>query len=378
MHFYTRLNLRSLVSSYTIKTKTNLVLTVAFSILVMSCSKQKEQEKEEIKFVVTSPLRQDTTLIREYVGQIHATQHIELRALERGYLQKTYVDEGALVHTGQLMFQITPIIYQADLNKAEAESRFAEIEYLTTKRLADSHIVASNELAKTKAKYEKANAEVSLAKAHLSFTHIKAPFNGIMDHYYVRQGSLLDEGELISTLSDNSKMWVYFNVPEAEYLDYKTHAKKDSVMHVSLVMANNQMFSHPGIVETIEADFNNQTGNIAFRATFPNPEGLLRHGETGNIRMVIPAKKALLIPQKATFEILDKKFVYVIDKNNVVHLREITIAADLPDLYIIKDGLSSSDKILLEGLQKVRDLDKITFTYQDPKEVLKTLKVYTE
>ncbi len=351
---------------------------VLLSVITMGCAHHAEEKGEEVKYLVTSPLRQDTTLVREYVGQIHSIQHIEMRALERGYLQKVFVDEGKQVKKGQLMFQIMPVLYQAELQKAEAETRFAEIEYITTKRLADSNIVAVNELAKTAAMYQKAKAEVSLAQAHLTFAQIRAPFDGIMDHYYVRPGSLLNEGDLLTNLSDNSRMWVYFNVPEAEYLDYKMRKRQDSLEKVTLMMANNKQFDHPGVVETIEADFNNQTGNIAFRATFPNPENLLRHGETGNIHIAVPYKNALLIPQKATFEILDKKFVFVVDKSNVAHSREITLAAELPDLYIVKDGLTENDRILLEGLQKVRDKDKITYKYADPKQVLTTLKVYTE
>jgi membrane fusion protein (multidrug efflux system) len=173
-------------------------------------------------------------------------------------------------------------------------------------------VVSPNELAMAKAKYDKAKAELALAQTHLRFTQINAPFDGIMDHFQVRLGSLVDEGDLLTTLSDNTKMWVYFNVPEAEYLDYKMKAKKDSIMKVELLMANHQMFEYPGIVETIEADFNNETGNIAFRATFPNPKGLLRHGETGNIQVKETIKDAILIPQKATFEVLEKKYVYVI------------------------------------------------------------------
>ena len=375
---------RSQFSLHRLKLKYSVTFSLPILAVVLSglfaagCGHKEKEHAEEIQYLVSSPIRQDTALIREYVGQIHSIQHIEMRALERGYLQKTFVDEGKPVKQGQLMFQIMPIIYQAELQKAEAETRFAEIEYLTTKRLADSNIVAGNELAKTLAMYQKAKADVSLAQAHLTFAQIRAPFDGIMDHYYVRPGSLLNEGDLLTNLSDNSRMWVYFNVPEAEYLDYKARVKHDSLIAVTLMMANNKVFNHAGVVETIEADFNNQTGNIAFRATFPNPESLLRHGETGNVRMVVPFKNALLIPQKATFEILDKKFVFVVDKNNVARSREITIEAELPDLYIVKSGLAENDKILLEGLQKIRDNDKIKYRYADPKQVLTTLKVYTE
>jgi membrane fusion protein, multidrug efflux system len=354
-------------------------LSLYILFLHTSCESKKEEGEEGIKFLVTSPLKRDTLVTRDYVCQIRAIQHIEVRALERGYLQHIFVDEGQVIKEGQRMFQIMPLLYQAEQQKAQAEANFAEIEYLNTKALADSNVVSKNELALAKAKFDKAKAELSLAQVHLGFTEIKAPFDGIMDRFQVRLGSLLDEGDLLTTLSDNSKMWVYFNVPEAEYLDYKTHAKKDSVMRVKLLMANNQLFEYPGRVETIEADFNNETGNIAFRATFPNSKALLRHGETGNVQMIVPYLNALIIPQKATFEVLEKKYVFVVDKDNIIRQREIIIAAEMPDLYVIKSGITENDKIMLEGIRKVRDEEKIgEFDYEDPRKVIAHLKVYVE
>lgn len=346
-----------------------------------SCHSHKEEEKEELKFLVTSPLKTDTAVTRQYVCQIRAIQHIEVRALEKGYLQKIFVDEGQTVKEGQKMFQIMPLMYQAEQQKAQAEANFAEIEYLNTKSLADSNVVSKNELALAKAKFDKAKAELSLAQVHLGFTEIKAPFDGIMDRFQVRLGSLVDDGDLLTTLSDNRKMWVYFNVPEAEYLNYKVHAssRKDSLMTVNLLMANNTMFDYSGIVQAIEADFNNETGNIAFRATFPNPKGLLRHGETGNIQMTVPLNNVLIIPQKATFEVLEKKYVFTVDKDKVIHQKEVTIGAEMPDLYIITKGLTADDKIVLEGIRKVKNGEKIhEFKYMEPRAVLPTLKVYVE
>lgn len=344
----------------------------------IGCStKAEEQKEEEISYLVTSPLVKDTTATKDYVCQIHSIQHIELRALEKGYLQKIFVDEGQYVKQGQLMFQIMPVVYNAELQKSQAEANYVGIEYQNTKRLADSNIVSKNELALAKAKFDKANAEVSLAKTHLQFTQIHAPFSGIMDHFQVRLGSLVDEGDLLTTLSDNSKMWVYFNVPEAEYLDYKAH-HDENMKHVKLVMANNELFDHPGEVQTIEADFNNETGNIAFRATFPNPKGLLRHGETGNVRMTVPLKNALIIPQKATFEVLEKKYVYVIDKDNKIRSREITIAAEMPHIFVVQSGLQKDDKILLEGLRQVRENQKIQYKFQQPESVVSNLGLYAE
>jgi len=355
-----------------------MFISACSAVLLTSCGATHEEKKEAIKFLVTSPLKKDTVTTRQYVCQIRAIQHIELRALERGYLQKIFVDEGHTVRQGQQMFQITPLLYQAELQKAKAEANFTEIEYLNTKALADSNVVSQNELAMAKAKLDKAKAELALAQTHLSFTEIRAPFDGIMDRFYARQGSLLEEGDLLSILSDNSKMWVYFNVPEAEYLDYKANEKQDNLGRVTLMMANHKQFDFPGVVETIEADFNNETGNIAFRATFPNPKALLRHGETGNILLTVPLNNALLIPQKATFEILEKKYVFVVNKENVVEQREIVVEAEMPDLYAIKDGLKEDEKILLEGLRKVSNNEKIDYEYQDPNEVIAHLKVYAE
>ncbi|MBN8694453.1 MAG: efflux RND transporter periplasmic adaptor subunit [Bacteroidetes bacterium] len=355
-----------------------LLLSAYILLHTTGCHTNHEQNEEAIRFIATSPLKKDTVITRNYVCQIHAIQHIEMRALEKGYLEKIFVDEGEFVKKGQLMFKIMPLIYNAELQKAQAEKDFAEIEYQNTKQLSEKNVVSTNELALAKAKLDKAKAELSLAQTHLQFTDIKAPFDGIMDHFQVRLGSLVDDGDLLTTLSDNSEMWVYFNVPEAEYLNYKMHSTEENLNKVSLLLANNTMFDQPGEVKTIEADFNNETGNIAFRATFPNPNKLLRHGETGNIRMSIPVKNAIIIPQKATFEVLEKKYVYVIDKNNCVHAKEITIAEEIPDLYFIKGGLNENDKILLEGIRKVKDNDKITFTYEKPENVIPKLSVYVE
>ena len=356
-----------------------ILMLCAWAVVALtSCESKKEHHEIKSTFQVTSPLKMDTSITKSYVCQIRSINHIEVRALEKGYLQNIYVDEGQMIAKGQLMFQVMPNLYQAEVQKAQAEVSFAEIEYLNTKTLADSNVVSKNELALAKAKLDKAKAELSLAQVHLSFTQIRAPFNGIMDRFYVRLGSLVDEGELLTVLSDNSKMWVYFNVPEAEYLEYKTTIKKDSLVKVNLMMANHKQFKYQGQIETIEADFNNETGNIAFRATFPNPNGLLRHGETGNILMNVPFKDALLIPQKSTFEVLDKKYVFVIDENNTIKSRLITISAELPHLFVVQSGLAENDKILLDGLRLVKENDKISYEFVAPLNAITNLELYAE
>lgn len=353
-------------------------LSVSGLLFLAGCAEKEEKKEEEATFLVTSPLVKDTTVTNDYVCQIRSIQHIELRALEKGYLQKIFVDEGQYVRQGQLMFQIMPIQYQAELQKAQAEANFVNVEYKNTKLLADSNIVSKNELALSKAKLDKAKAEVSVAQIHLGFTQVKAPFSGIMDRFMVRQGSLVDDGDLLTTLSDNSKMWVYFNVPEAEYLNYKNHSQAENLTSVQLLMANKEMFGYSGVVQAIEADFNSETGNIAFRATFPNPKGLLRHGETGNVQMTLPLKNALIIPQKATFEVLEKKYVYVVDKDGVVRSREIEVASEMPHIFVVRSGLKRDDRILLEGLRQVKENEKIHAKFMKPEAVISNLSLYAE
>lgn len=193
-----------------------MLVMLGFGALLFHVSCKSEHREKEVNFLVTNPICKDTILTKEYVSQIHSSRHIELRVQERGYLQKIYVDEGQFVKEGQLLFQILPRIYEAEVQKSKAEADVAKIEYENTKLLADSDVVSKNELALTKAKMDKAIAELSLAHVHLGFTQIRTPFDGIVDRFHVCLGSLLDEGELLTNLSDNATMWVYYNVPEAE------------------------------------------------------------------------------------------------------------------------------------------------------------------
>jgi membrane fusion protein (multidrug efflux system) len=338
------------------------------------CKTEKKEKEEAGKFTATSPLKADTSFTKEYVSQIQSIRNIEVRAQEKGYLESINVDEGQYVKAGQVMFRIMPKIFEAELVKAQASVKEAELEMLNTKILADKNIVSKTELAIAQAKLDEAKADEALAQLHLSFTEIKAPFDGTIDRIRFKQGSLIDEGTLLTTLSDNRSMYAYFNVSEPEYLNFKARANTKEKTEVSLLLANNQPHKYKGIVETIEGEFDNTTGNIAFRAKFPNPEMLLKHGETGKVQMTIPVNNALIIPQKATYELQDKVYVFVVDKNNIVKSRNITIKNVLPDLYVV-DGLSEDDKILLEGVQNAKDDDKIEYKYVDPKSVISGLQL---
>jgi membrane fusion protein (multidrug efflux system) len=353
-----------------------IVLLISLCALIYNtgCTTKKIEKEETGKFTATSPLKADTSFTKEYVSQIQSIRNIEVRAQEKGYLETINVDEGQYVKAGQVLFRIMPKIYQAELLKAQAAVKEAELEMMNTKTLSDKNIVSKTELEIAEAKLDEAKADLALAQVHVSLTEIKAPFDGTIDRIHFKLGSLIDEGTLLTTLSDNKSVYAYFNVSETEYLNFKTRSNANEKTIVTLLLANGQPHKYKGIVETIESEFDNTTGNISFRAKFPNPDMLLKHGETGKVQMTIPITNGLIIPQKATYELQDKIYVYVVDKDNVVKSRSITIKNVLPDLYVV-DGLSENDKILLEGVQIAKDDDKIEYKYVEPKNVISGLQL---
>jgi len=320
-----------------------------------SCHSKNHSSHTSVDVKTTTAWVADTVSWMPYVGQIRSSQHIELRAMEKGFLQKIFVDEGQFVRKGQVLFQLMPAIQEAEVEKAAAEMEFAQLEYQNTQKLAANQVVSKSEEALAKAKWNQAVAAWKLAKAHLGFTTIRAPFDGLIGRFLdVRLGSLIEEGDLLTTLSDNQKMWVYFNMPESEYLSYAAQNKSQKPVQVELTLANQQRFDYPGKIETLASDFHIETGNIAFRATFPNPKSLLRNGETGTVLLPVRIPHAILIPQSLTFDILDKKYVYVV-KNGHATTREIQIASAWPHVFAVKSGISVSDTLVADGLRKVKN-----------------------
>ncbi len=345
-----------------------------------------KQEGEEIhqeshKILVTSPEARDVVTTEDFVCQIHSKRHIDVCALENGYLEEIPIREGQAVKTGDVLFRIKPVLYKARADAENAEAELAKLEFNNTKKLFDDQkkIVSQNELLLFQAKLAKARAKAALAQAELDFATIKAPFDGIVDRLLKQQGSLVKEGEILTTLSDNSVMWVYFNVPEKRYLQYMAEVGRNmDSPDIELVLANGEKFHETGKIGAIEAKFNNENGNIAFRADFPNPKGLLRHGQTGTVLINRLLKGAIVIPQRATFENLAKRYVYVVDKDDVAHQREIVIEHVLEDIFVIGGKLGVNDKIVLEGTRQIRDGEKLEYEFVPPEKVLANQKNHAE
>jgi len=353
--------------------KIALQLALLPLVLIGACTTAETKEQKE-KYLVAHPLITDTSFTKEYVADIHAMHNVEIRAKVKGFIENIYVDEGKPVKAGQIIFSISNHHYKEELSKSKAllnsaiaDAKGAELEVKNIQALLAKKIVSNAELQMAEAKLEAAKAKIEEAKANeatallnLSLTKIKAPFDGVINRIPNKIGSLIDEGTLLTDFSNNKEVLAYFHVSESEYLNITAANTASSHNNeVELIMANNQLFPNKGKIETVESEIDKATGNIAFRARFNNPNELLKHGSSGKIIIKKEIKKAMLIPQKSTFEIQDNIYVFVLDNNNIVHMRRILPKLRMQNVYILESGLGADEKIVLEGIQLVKEGDKI-------------------
>ncbi len=358
------------------KISAKLLTLLAFaSLLLTACSSGKKDSRtvDVRSFPTTQPILMDTLINEEFVADIQSPQHVEIRARVRGFMEKIFVDEGQEVQQGQLLFKLSSQEYSEELRRAEAilkstlaEVKMVEVERKSTHSLLEKNIVSQTELdmaearlEAAQAKAEEAKAAVSAAKLNLAFTEIRAPFAGIINREPNKVGSLIEEGMLLTTLSANHFVYSYFNVSEKKYLELMRQPDVNWKKNISLLLADGQVHPFPGTVETAETVVDKNTGNIAFRARFANPGHLLKHGASGKVVIRHEMKGAMLIPQKSTFDVQDKTFVYVIDEDDTIRRRSIVTKARLGHLFVIESGLSINDRLIYEGIQQVREGDKV-------------------
>jgi len=347
----------------------------AMAVLLISACKQESQNavSETAKFPVFYPVLADTSYNSEYVAEIQSLQNVEIRARIRGFVQKIHVDEGKPVKQGQLLFTLGAQGFRGELHKAQAalqsaiaEQKPLEIEIANTRLLVEKNVVSKTELdMKTaqlevlKAKIEEAKADISAAELNLSFAEIRAPFDGIVGRIPNKAGSLVEDGAMLTTLSDNDAVFAYFNVSEKEYLSLTREKGFPKKGNLSLLLADGSPHNYKGEIETIDGQFDPSTGNIALRARFPNPQQLLRHGASGKVQIQNKLKNALIVPQKSTFDVQDKTYVFIVEKDGMVSRRAIVPRLRLPHLFVIESGVTTADCILFEGIQNVKEGDKI-------------------
>lgn len=349
------------------------ILVIAFTA---GCAAKGNTGQEKViipKLPVLQVNTIDTVLHHDYVTSIESVKNVEIRARVQGFLSKIFVDEGQEVKKGALLFQLDQQEFLNELAKAKAgvsnamaEAKTAEVELKRVKVLLAKSIVSPTELEMAEARLKAANAKIEEAlstqrhaETKLSYTQVRSPFDGVIDRIPLKTGSLVDAGSLLTTISDNHEVYAYFNISENEYLHYKkeTSKKRDNV--VQLLLADGSTYNQPGKIETVEGEFDEGTGSIAFRARFANPAKLLRHGASGKIRMTSQEEGALMIPQKSVFEIQDKNYVFLFGADSTVKMRSIVPETRISDYYIIKEGLTSGDKILYEGAQSIKEGTRI-------------------
>ena len=308
-------------------------------------------------------------LRREYVASIEAVRYAELHARLKGRIEAVGVDEGQRVKQGALLFAIDARARKQDVAVAraatqaqQAELAAAELDVANTQLLADKNIVSKAELERAKsktamlrAKVDEARAVAERASIEVDRADVRAPFDGVVDRIPHKTGTTVDEDTLLTTISDSSEVYAYFAISEHEYLELLRVAGGAHPRRVSLLLADGTPFDADGEIDAIAGELDRETGTLAYRARFPNPHGTLKHGSSGKVVLETELKGALVVPQSATFDVQGNTFVYVADANNVVHVHKLDVAQRLDDAFVVRGGVTANDRIVVEGLQLLRD-----------------------
>ncbi|MFT4153019.1 efflux RND transporter periplasmic adaptor subunit [Parafilimonas sp.] len=318
------------------------------------------------------------TTYQLFPASVQGKVNVEIRPQVDGYLQKMFVDEGAFVKAGQPLFKINDAPYTEQLNNTKASLQSAEaslqralVELDRLTPLVENNVISDVQLKTARSNYDAAQAAVNQNKAMVSaaainvgYTLIKAPVSGYIGKIPYKTGALVGKAsvEPLTLLSDVSEVYAYFSLSEADFMAFRNQfagntieEKLKHVPPVELQLANDSLYAVKGKIETIEGQFDETTGSISFRATFPNASGVLRSGNTGKIRIPKLYTSALVVPQEATYEIQDKVFVYLVNDSNKVTGTPINVSGKTANYYFVDKGLSRDNKIVFAGLGNLQD-----------------------
>ncbi|MFR1235892.1 MAG: efflux RND transporter periplasmic adaptor subunit [Barnesiella sp.] len=350
------------------------IVVIALCLILFSCGKKNQNGFNSVKeYAVITVQPTHSQLESLYPATIRGKQDVEIRPQVSGFITKLCIDEGSVVKKGQPLFIIDQVQYEEAVNIADAAVNVAKSQVSTAqltadnkKELAKRNIIsqyelqmALNDLATAKANLAQANAQLVNARKNLSYTVVTSPSNGIAGNIPFRVGSLVSPSSAtpLTTISDISEMFVYFSMNEKQILDLtrqgKGSAKEalDKMPEISLKLADGSVYPESGKIETISGVIDPATGAASIRATFPNPDRILRSGGTGSVLIPSTTDAAIIIPQKATYEIQDKRFVYLVNDSSIVHSTEITVSpVNDGKTYVVLDGLKAGDRIVIEGV----------------------------
>jgi membrane fusion protein (multidrug efflux system) len=375
-------SIRKAVGNIHPTTKTNIMkvtLLAIVAIALASCSSEPQTAAAPPQSLPVATISTTTeTTYQEYPAAIEGVVNVEVRPQVSGSLDKVFVDEGAYVTAGQPLFKINDQPFRAALNNALASQHAAEgalanarleIEKFTP--LVQNKVISDYQLNAAKAAYdiakaniEQAKANVSTAKINLGYTLIKAPVSGYIGRLLKKQGSLVSPTDVqeLTQLSDVHDVHVYFSLSEKDFVAFKEQypgsTLKDKIQHlplVTLLLSDNSAYAKQGKIDMIDGQFDKTTAAITIRASFANPDGLLRAGNTGKIRLGLQHKDALAVPESATIEMQDKVFVFAVADSNKVEKRPISIIGKSGDNYLVKEGVKAGDRIVLSGVDHLQE-----------------------
>lgn len=350
----------------------------AACVTLFACGNKQQGGFNQVKELAVISLQPSNSELRSsYPATIKGKQDIEIRPKVAGFITKLGVEEGSVVKKGQTLFIIDPVQYEAAAKVARANEKVArtsmqtsQLTYDNKKELRRKNIisefelqVAENDLATKSALLAQAEAQLVNANNDLSYTNVVSPSNGIAGTIPYRVGSLVNSStpEPLTVISNIDQMYVYFSMTEKALLAMvrqggTIQAILSKMPEVELLLADGTAYPEKGKIETISGVIDQSTGSVSVRATFPNDKNILRTGGTGSVILPYIQEGTLVIPQKATFEIQDKKFVYLVTDSSTVKSTEIGIFnLDDGQGYVVTSGLKPGDKIVIEGIASLRD-----------------------
>lgn len=362
--------------------KSRLGLLVCCLALLSSCGQGNKNTGSAPEIAVMEVNTTTANLTNSYPATIKGKQDVEIRPMVSGFITKLHVDEGAVVRKGQVLFTIDPVQYQAAVQTAKATVETAKAalstQELTTankRELNKKQIISDydlkmseNQLAQAKATLAQAEAQLINAKNNLSYTQVTSPSDGVVGTIPYRVGSLVSASIAtpLTTVADISEMYAYFSMTERQLLSMIREGGTmkeilDKMPDVQLQLIDGTMYADSGRVETISGVIDQTTGSVNMRALFPNKHNILRSGGTGNVVFPNPLHDVVMIPQSATTEIQDKRFVFVLQADNTLKNTEIKVfTLDDGKYFYVTEGLKKGDKIAIEGVQSLKDGQAVT------------------
>ncbi len=356
--------------NYTLKIimkRRSAIGALAAIIMLSACGKKEEQAPQQagpMPFPVQTVTREDATVYDEYPANLEGRQNVEIRSKVTGFITQILVDEGQEVRKGQTLFKIETQTLNQDAASAKAKVAAAQVEVNRLKPLVDRKIISAVQLETAEANLASAKAAYSSIAANIGFGTITSPADGVIGGLPFKVGALVSPTttDPLTTVSDSRVIRAYFSMNETQVIDFAKafngatlQQKLKTVPAVSLILANGAEYDVKGKLETVNGLANATTGTTQFRAEFNNPQAVLRSGGKGTVRIPVLHKNVIEVPQNAVFDMQGKQMLYVVNKDNTVKSKILTIATTSGKNFIVTDGIEAGETIVVEGASKLKD-----------------------